>query len=253
MRASALALIVLLAGGTSVQAQFGPAEPRAEPFGFSLGAGLHNASSTWLPYDYQIDRNRVYCEGSFAFNASLEVVGRVGGSDFVVNDVATWRSDKFADLSTDGEGYPLFFSGAVRGTLLSYGPWSIGGSFEAVRYAGLEQTIRWNFDVYQVLTVDPPIELNLALSVDYAFGGTILYAGPLLHFGYTKVDVVTHEFGPDWDVEHAVDALTIRDKGGVGGFLGWQQALGEEGWAMQLEGSAPHGGYGIAVAVFKRL
>jgi hypothetical protein len=251
MRRCALALLLLAWVGPRAHAQWGPPAPRASPYGFSLGAALQNVSSDWLPYDFYVNRSRVHLEGTFAFNASLELFGRVGGSDFVINDVATWRDDLLADFSTDGDGYPLFASVGVRGTLLRYGSWQLGGSFEAARYASLEKNIRWNYDVYQTLSADPPIELNLGFSVSRSFGASLLYAGPLLHFGYTKVDVRTHKFGPNWEVEDQVDALTIRDKGGVGGFVGWQWAATDDGWHLLVEGAVLNGGFGGTIGFFK--
>jgi len=79
----------------------------------------------------------------------------------------------------------------------------------------------------------------------------VLYGGPLVHFGYNRVDVRTHEFGPDWDVEDRIDALTIRDKAGCGGFLGWRSPIGENGWHVQFEGAGLRGGFGGALGFYR--
>jgi hypothetical protein len=129
----------------------------------------------------------------------------------------------------------------------------VGASCETAYYSGLEKNIRWDHDVYQTLIFDPPLEINLGLSLGYSFGPCVVYAGPLLHFGYTSVDVRTHEFGEDWDVEEEIDVLTIRDKAGWGAFMGWQMPLGEDGWAIQLEGAVLNGGFGAAIGFFKAL
>jgi len=246
-----IVLAGLLAWALPVQAQIGPPQPRARPLDFSLGVGLHNVDSTWTPYDYDISRNRVYFEGSFAFTDSIEIFGRVGGSDFVINEVATYEPDEDHDVAS--ESYPMFFSGGVRGTLWASDGWSLGGSCEVGMYSGIEKNIRWDYNVYQTLLIDPPIEINLGLSFGCELGGTVLYAGPLLHFGYTSVDIHTHKFGRNWEVEDEVNALTIRDKAGIGAFAGWQVPLGENGWQLQLEGAVLKGGFGIGVGIFRTL
>src|SRR5437588_290960 len=54
-------LLCHLAGGEA-WAQFGPPQPRATSGDYSLGIGWQTVSSTWTPYDYDVDRNRVYLE-----------------------------------------------------------------------------------------------------------------------------------------------------------------------------------------------
>jgi hypothetical protein len=202
-----------------------------------------------MPYDYDVDRNRVYLEGSFGVNDSLEAFGRVGGSNWVVNDVESWQPGKRHDLAS--EGYPAFFSGGLRGKLWEWDDWSLGASFEAALYAGMDRSIRWNYNIYQTLRFDPPLEFNLGLSIGRDCGLGTLYFGSLLHYAYTSVDVRTNEFGPNWQVEDHIDALTIRDKAGWGAFVGWQMPLGDDGWNLQLEGSALRGGFGFAISFFK--
>jgi len=247
---SALLPLLVLASGQA-RAQIGPPLTRAPAHGFSLGVGLHNVDSTWMPYDYDVARNRVYLEGSLGLNDSLEAFGRVGGSDWVINDVESYEPGKDHDISS--HGYPAFFSGGLRGTLWEGETWSIGVSLETAWYSGLEKDIRWDYDVYQTLIFDPTLEFNAGVSLGCRLGVGILYGGPLVHFAYTSVDVRTHEFGPDWDVEEEIDVLTIRDKGGLGAFLGWCMPLGDAGWHCQLEGAALNGGFGIGVGFFRRL
>jgi hypothetical protein len=202
-----------------------------------------------MPYDYMIDRNRVYLEGSYGFNDRLEAFGRVGGCDWVVNDIETYRPGLVHDAHA--EGYPAFLSGGLRGKAWQIDRWSIGASLEAAWYSGLKQTIRWNYDVYQELFFDSTVEINSGLSVGCQLGMSILYGGPLVHFAYTRADVRTHKFGPDWDVEDSIDDRTIRDKAGWGGFLGWQAPLGDNGWHVQFEGSALRDGFGGAIGFFR--
>jgi hypothetical protein len=251
MRRLVLMLTLLVLAPVQARAQFGPPQPRAACYGYSLGVGVHNVNSTWMPYDYDIARNRVYFEGSFGFNESLEGFARVGGSNWVINDVASYEPDEDHDISSDG--YPAFVSGGIRAKLLECEGWSIGVSVEAAWYSGLEKDIRWDYDVYQTLLFDPPLEINAGLSLGCNLDPCVLYAGALLHFGYTRADVRTHECGPGWDVEEDIDALTIRDKAGFGAFVGWQIPLGEDGWQLQLEGAVLRGGFGAAIGIFKTL
>src|SRR5262249_51689903 len=161
-------------------------------------------------------------------NDSLEIFSRAGGSNWVVNDVETWEPGQGRDVAS--QGYPAFVSGGIRGKLWESGDWSLGGSFEAALYSWMENSIRWSHDTYQTLRFDSPVEFNLGLSLGYELGLGTLYAGPLLHFAYTTVDVRTNVFGPAWGIEDHIDMLTIRDKAGWGAFLGWQMPLGDDGW-----------------------
>jgi hypothetical protein len=246
---SACGLLFLLA--PPAWSQFGPPQPRAAACCYSLGVGLHNVNSTWTPYDYEVARSRIFVEGSYGFNDSLEGFARVGGSDWVINDVETYEPGKRHDVSS--EGYPAFASLGLRGALWECEGWSIGASLEAAWYAGIEKYIRWDYDVYQRLYIDSTVEFNIGLSLGCDLGVGLLYLGPLIHFGYASGDVRTHEFGPGWDTEDDIDALNVRDKGGLGAFLGWQMPLGEGGWHFQLEGSVLNGGFGGAIAFFKTL
>ena len=248
MQRLALALAWILLSAVPALAQIGPGEPRAACHDFSLGGGFHNVSSTWKPFDYDVDRGRFYLEGSFAFNHGIEGFLRAGGSDVVINEIETYEPGKDKDVSS--QGYPAFLSGGVRGTFWQWGPWTLGGSFEAAWYAGLERYIRWDYDAYQQLYVDPTVEFNAGLSLAYDFGFGTFYWGPLVHFGYTNADVRTHEFGPNWDVEEEINALNVRDKAGFGGLFGWQMPLGGGGWNLQIEGSVLSGGFGIGVGFF---
>ena len=203
-----------------------------------------------MPCDYEVARNRIYFEGSCGFSDSLEAFGRVGVSDWVINDLDSFRPDMTRDVSTDGSP-PAFVSGGLRGKAWQFGRVSIGGSFEATWYSGMDRIIRWDYNVYQELFFDPTVEITAALSVGYALGRSVLYGGPLLHFGYNRADVRTHEFGPDWDIEDSVNALTIRDKAGCGGFLGWRTPIGRQGWHLQFEGAGVRGGFAGALGFFK--
>src|SRR5207244_11499040 len=167
----------------------------------------------------------------------------------VVNDVESWEPGKARDIAS--QGYPGFVSGGVRGKLWECGDWSGGASLEAALQCGLERDIRWDYHVYQTLRFDAPVEFNLGLSLGYDLGPGILYAGPLLHYAYTSADVRTHEFGPGWGIEDHIDMLTVRDKAGWGGFLGWQMPLGDDGWNLQLEGAVLHNGFGVGIGFFK--
>lgn len=241
--------LLLLLADLPASAQIGPPQPRAEQHGYCLGVGVHNARSRWMPYDYDVARNRIYFEGSYGLAASVEAFGRVGVSDWVVNDVESFRPGMTRDVSSDG--YPAFLSGGLRGKAWQFGRGSIGGSLEAAWYAGLERNVRWNYDAYQELFFDATVEITAALSVGYELGRSVVYGGPLFHFGYNRVDVRTHQFGPEWDIEDSIDALTIRDKGGCGGFLGWRTPIGENGWHLQLEGAGLHGGFAGALGFFR--
>jgi hypothetical protein len=202
-----------------------------------------------MPYDYDINRNRIYVEGSYGFGHNIEGFGRAGVSDWVVNDIESYREGWNRDVSSDG--YPAFLSIGLRGKAWQCGRLSIGASIEAAWYSGLERSIRWNYDAYQELLFDPTTEINVALTVGYQVGRGVFYGGPLVHFGYNRVDVRTHEFGPDWDIEESVDALTIRDKGGCGGFFGWRTPIGCSGWNLQLEGAGVRGGVGGAIGFYR--
>jgi len=202
-----------------------------------------------MPYDYDVDRNRIYIEGSFGFTAGVEAFGRAGVSDWVINDVESYEPGLTRDVSSDG--YPAFLSGGVRGKAWQLGRVSIGGSLEVAWYSGLERSVRWDYDVYQELLFDSTVEITAAVSIGCDLGRGVVYAGPLVHFGYNRVDVRTHEFGPDWDVEESIDALTIRDKQGCGGFLGWRTPIGQNGWHVQLEGAALRGGFAGALGFFR--
>jgi hypothetical protein len=243
----ACGFVLMLAGSAS--AQIGPPQPRATACCSSLGVGLHNVNSTWMPYEYDVARTRIYIEGSYAFSDSLEGFGRVGGSEWVINDVETYEPGKQHDVSS--EGYPAFFSGGIRGMLWECEGLSIGASLEAAWYAGLEKYIRWDYDVYQRLFIDSTVEFNAGLSLGCDLGTGIVYVGPLIHFGYASADVRTHEFGDDWDVEDDIDELNVRDKGGWGAFLGWLMPLSEDGWKLQVELSVLQGGFGGAIGFFK--
>jgi opacity protein-like surface antigen len=249
MRLFILAAFVVLLTGLPAAAQIGPPQPRAQPQSYSLGVGLHNAHSRWMPYDYEIDRNRVYVEGSYAVNERLEAFGRAGGSDWVINDLQTFQPGMGYDVHVDG--YPAFFSGGLRGCAWQIGRWSIGASLEAAWYASTTKTIRWTWDCYQELYFDSTTEITAALPVGFNLGRGVIYAGPLLHFAYTRADVRTHEFGPDWEIEDHIDDRTIRDKGGWGAFLGWQTPLGENGWHLDLEGSVLRDGVGGALGFYR--
>lgn len=241
--------LLLLLAALPASAQIGPPEPRAAGHGYSMGVGMHNVVSRWMPYDYDIARNRIYFEGSYGFTDCVEIFGRAGVSDWVVNDIESFRPGLTRDVSSDG--YPAFFSGGIRGKGWQWGRVSIGGSFEAAWYSGLERSVRWDYYVYQELLFDSTVELTAALPVGYDLGRGVVYGGPLVHFGYTRVDVRTHEFGPDWDVEESIDEVTIRDKCGCGGFFGWRTPLGHNGWQLQLEGTGLVGGFGGALGFFR--
>ncbi len=189
-----------------------------------------------MPYDYDVARNRIYFEGSYGFTDGVEAFGRAGASDWVINDIESFQPGLTRDVSSDG--YPACVSGGLRGKAWQFGRVSVGGSLEVAWYSGLERAVRWDYDVYQELLFDSTVEITAALSVGCNLGRSVLYGGPLVHFGYNRVDVRTHEFGADWDVEDSVDALTIRDKGGCGGFFGWRAPIGRNGWHLQLEGPA---------------
>ena len=211
--------------------------------------GVHNTNNRWLPYDYDVARSRIYLEGSYGFTGVLEGFSRVGASDQVIGDIDSFRPGMARDVSSDG--YPAFLSGGLRGKAWQFGNASIGASLEAAWYFGQERTIRWKHDVYQELLFDPTVEINAGVTVGYDLGRSVVYAGPLVHFGYIRADVRTHEFGPDWDIEEHVDALTIRDKGGCGGLLGWRAPLGENGWHLQIEGAGLAGGFAGSVGLFR--
>ena len=242
-------ILLLLLAGSRAAAQIGPPQPRARGHGYSLGVGVHNVQSRWMPYDYDLDRNRIYLEGSYGFTDGVEAFGRAGVSDWVINDIESFEAGMTRDVSSDG--YPAFLSGGLRGKAWQCGRVSIGGSLEVAWYSGLERNVRWDYDVYQELFFDATVEINAAVSVGYDLGRSVVYGGPLLHFGYNRVDVRTHEFGPDWDIEESIDALTIRDKGGCGGFLGWRAPLGVNGWRLQIEGAGLRGGFGCALGFFR--
>lgn len=242
--------LLLLLAGLRASAQVGPPQPRAERHGYSLGVGVHNVHCRWMPYDYDVARNRIYFEGTFGFTDCVEAFGRVGVADWVINDIESYRPGMTRDVSTDSSS-PAFLSGGIRGKAWQFGRVSVGGSLEAAWYSGMDSVIRWNYDVYQELLFDPTVEITAALSVGYDLGRGVLYGGPLLHFGYNRVDVRTHEFGPDWDVEDSVNALTIRDKGGWGGFFGWRTPIGQNGWHLQVEGAGLRGGLAGALGFYR--
>jgi hypothetical protein len=233
---------------STATAQFGPPQTRAPSQGYSLGIGLHNVQSDWT-YDYTIARNRAYFEGSIGLSDCCEIFARLGGSNWVINDIESFQPGMLRDVSSDG--YPAFLSGGVRGSSCVNGTWSIGISIEVAVYSRMEETIRWTFDTYQELHFDPTVEINGGMSIGYNLEHGILYGGPLIHFGYAMADIRTHTFGSDWSVRDSIDALTIRDKAGVGGFVGWQRPIGENGWNLQVEGSALRGGFGGAISCFK--
>jgi len=244
-----ITLLLWLPASLPAWAQIGPPQSRARRHGYSLGVGVHNVESRWMPYDYDVARNRIYIEGSFGFTDCVEAFGRAGVSDWVVNDVESYEPGLTHDVSSDG--YPAFVSVGVRGKGWQFGRVSVGGSIEAAWYAAFEKNVRWDYDVYQELLFDSTVEITAALSVGCDLGRSVLYAGPLVHFGYNRVDVRTHEFGADWDVEDSVDALTIRDKGGCGGFVGWRAPIGRNGWHIQLEGAGVTGGCAGALGFFR--
>jgi opacity protein-like surface antigen len=249
MRFLALATLLVLLIALPASAQIGPPQPRASQYGWSMGVGVQNVQSEWTPYHYDVDRTRIYLEGSYGFTDSVEAFGRAGVSDWVVNDIQTYEPGDMRDVSSDG--YPAFVSGGLRGTAWRSGNLSVGASFEAAWYVAQERDIRWDYDAYQELYFDSTVEFTLAVPVGYEIGRSILYGGPLVHFGYTRVDVRTHEFGPDWEVEDSVDAVTIRDKGGCGGFLGWRTPIGENGWHLQIEGAGLRGGFAGALGFYR--
>lgn len=242
-------ILLWLLAGLPAWAQIGPPEPRAPRHHYSLGVGVHNVESRWMPYDYDVARNRIYLEGSYGFTRGLEGFGRAGVADCVVNDVESYEPGLTRDVSTDG--YPAFVSGGLRGKAWQIGRVSIGGALEVAWYPGFERDVRWDYDVYQELLFESTLEITAALSVGCNVGRSVLYGGPLVHFAYNRVDVRTHEFGPDWDVEESVDALTIRDKAGCGGFLGWRAPIGTNGWHLQLEGAGLTGGFAGALGFFR--
>ena len=249
MRSAPWTPLLLLLVVSPAWAQIGPPQPRAARYGYSLGVGVHNVQRQWMPCDYDVDRNRIYFEGSYAFTDGVEAFGRTGVSDWVINDIESFRPGMTRDVSSDG--YPAFLSGGLRGKAWQCGRVSVGGSLEAAWYSGLERNVRWDYDVYQELLFDSTVEITAAVSVGCDVGRGVVYGGPLVHFGYNRVDVRTHEFGPDWDIEDSVDALTIRDKAGCGGFLGWRTPIGENGWHLQLEGAGLRGGFAGALGFFR--
>ena len=98
--------LLLLLPGLPASAQIGPPQPRAQRHGYSLGVGVHNVRSRWMPYDYDVARNRIYFEGSYGFTDSVEAFGRAGVSDWVINDIESFRPGMTRDVSSDG--YPAF-------------------------------------------------------------------------------------------------------------------------------------------------
>jgi hypothetical protein len=242
-----IALLALISKEAS--AQIGPPLTRTENGGYSLGLGMQNVSSRWLPYDYQVDRNRVYLEGSHGLDECFEIFARAGGSNMVINEVESWQPGYQRDVSSDG--YPLFGSLGVRGCFYGGKRWSFGAALEVALYSGMDKTIRWKQDVFQEIRFDPASEINAGLSVGYQIGRSTIYGGPLIHFGYTRADTRTHYFGSNWSVDDEIDALTVRDKASVGSFLGWQTPLGENGWNLLLEGSTISEGFGGAIAFFR--
>src|SRR5262245_41439475 len=86
-------------------AQIGPPQLRAPDDGYSLGVGIHNVHSRWS-YGNVIDRNRIYLEGSRGLADCLEVFARVGGSEWVINDIETFQPGFTRDVSSDG--FPAF-------------------------------------------------------------------------------------------------------------------------------------------------
>ena len=250
MRYAALTPLLLLLLDVPTSAQVGPPMPRAERHGYSLGVGLHNVQSCWMPNDYEVARNRMYFEGSYGFTDRVEGFARAGVSDWVVNDIETYKPGMARDVSTDGSP-PGFVSGGLRGEMWRFGRFSIGGSAEAAWYCGMDRFVRWNYDVYQELLFDSTFELTAALPIGCDLGRGVVYGGPLLHFGYSRLNVRTHKFDVNWEVEDTIHALTIRDKGGCGGFLGWRTPLGENGWHLQLEAAGLRGGFAGALAFYR--
>lgn len=250
MRYVPLTTLLLLLHTLPAWAQIGPPQPRAEQHGYSLGVGIHNTSSRWIPNDYDVARNRMYFEGSYGFTDRLEGFGRLGVSDWVINDIETYKPGMIRDVSTDGSP-PGFASGGVRGELWRFGRASIGGSLEAGWYSGMQRCIRWNYDAYQELLFDPTFEITAAVPVAFDVGRGEIYGGPLLHFGYNRLNLRTHKFDADWEIEDTVHALTIRDKAGCGGFFGWRTPLGDNGWHLQLEATGLKGGFGGAVGFYR--
>lgn len=224
--------------------------PRAQRHGYSLGVGVHNVSSSWAPNDYDIARNRLYFEGSYGFSDRVEGFARAGISDWVVNDVETYRPGMVRDISTDGSP-PGFVAGGLRGEMARFARVTVGGSVEAAWHCGMDRFVRWNYNVYQELLFDPAFEITAAFPVGCDLGRTVLYGGPLLHFGYSRLNVRTHTFDADWEVEDTIHALTLRDKAGVGGFLGWRAPLGEKGWHLQLEAAGLRGGFAGALGFYR--
>jgi len=206
--------------------------------------------SRWMPNDYDVARNRMYFEGSYGFTDRVEGFGRVGVSDWVINDIETYQPGMIRDVSTDGSP-PGFVSGGLRGEMWRLGRFSVGGSCEAAWYSGMERNIRWNYNAYQELLFDSTFEITAALPVGYDFGRSVVYGGPLLHFGYNRLNVRTHKFDADWEIEDTIHALTIRDKGGCGGFLGWRAPVGENGWHLQLEAAGLRGGVAGSLGFFR--
>lgn len=245
-----LTALLLLLVGVPASAQIGPPQPRAEQHRYSLGVGVDNVASRWTFNDLDVARQRIYVEGSYGFTDSVEAFGRAGISDWVINDIATFRPGLTQDVSTDGSP-PGFLSGGLRGKMWQVDRWSIGGSLEIGWYSGMDRYIRWNYNAYQELLFDPTVEITAALPVGCDLGRGVVYGGPLLHFGYSRLNVRTHTFGPDWGVEDSIRALTIRDKGGYGGFLGWRTPIGENGWHLQLEGAGLRGGLAGALGFYK--
>lgn len=249
MKRAVFALLIVLVIVPKTIAQIGPPKTRTESGRYSLGIGMQNLSSRWLPYDYQVDRSRIYLEGSYGLSDYFEVFARAGGSNMVINEVESWRPGYQRDVSSDG--YPLFSSLGVRGCFYQGERWSFGAALEAALYSSMDKTVRWKQDVFQEIRFDPTIEITAGLSVGYQIGRSTIYGGPFIHFGYTRADTRTHYFGSSWDVDDKIDALTVRDKASVGSFLGWQTPLGDNGWSLLLEGSTISEGFGGTVAFFK--
>jgi hypothetical protein len=248
MKLGGIVILVVFVTNSSAWAQIGPPQPRAPSLGYSLGVGIQNVQSEWT-YDYTVARNRIYLEGAHGLSDWCELFSRIGGSNFVINDIDSFQPSMTRDVSSDG--YPAFWSGGLRGKTWENEAWSIGVSLEVAVYSGMDETIRWTYNTYQELHFDPTVEINAGISLGYKLANGMLYGGPLLHFGYSSADVRTHVFGPDWSIQDSIDAVTIRDKPGWGCFVGWQRPIGDDGWNLQLEGSALNGGFGGAISCFK--
>ena len=254
MKRIVMAMVVLSTLVSQAFAQTSPSEIDAPEGDWSYSVGISNTNARWMPYDVVVGISRFQFQGTYhGLSDAVEVRGRIGAANLVFNEVDLGGSVR--DLSSDG--YGLFGGLGIQSELWrsENEKWSIAASLDGNVYSAMENTVRSGTNQFKEVRFDPTLEIDAALVAGRKIGEGTVYAGPKVNFSYARADLRTYTFGSSPSVVDEIDALTIRNKGGVSAIAGWETPVGKNGerkrWHIRFEGEMGDGVLGSGLYLIR--